>query len=286
MKHAYLIIAHHEFEVLQKLIYALDDSRNDIYVHIDKKVRKMPNLEVHFSQLFILSDRMDVRWGHVSQIKCEYKLFEKAFQHGGYTYHHLISGVHLPLYSQDYIHDFFDRNEDANCQFLSSLAQNTCEVTDKLRRYNFFVRNSQHKNSLVRNIYQRMWWFLILYQSRLGILRNRPQEFVKASNWISLTADAVEYLLLIKKNVLKKYRLTRCADEFFVPSELENSTEKWNLCFEPRLLKHEIDVANAGTFTMADFDRLVKSDCLFARKFSSSDMDVVDKIIATLPLRK
>lgn len=29
--HAYLIIAHNEFEVLQKLIEALDDPRNDIY---------------------------------------------------------------------------------------------------------------------------------------------------------------------------------------------------------------------------------------------------------------
>lgn len=29
--HAYLIIAHNEFEVLQKLVGALDDPRNDIY---------------------------------------------------------------------------------------------------------------------------------------------------------------------------------------------------------------------------------------------------------------
>lgn len=36
--HAYLIIAHNEFEVLQKLVGALDDPRNDIYIHFDKKV--------------------------------------------------------------------------------------------------------------------------------------------------------------------------------------------------------------------------------------------------------
>ena len=38
MKHAYLILAHHEFGLLQTLIDCLDDVRNDIYVHIDKTV--------------------------------------------------------------------------------------------------------------------------------------------------------------------------------------------------------------------------------------------------------
>ena len=37
MKHAYLIIVHHEFEVLKHLLQALDDSCNDIYIHFDKK---------------------------------------------------------------------------------------------------------------------------------------------------------------------------------------------------------------------------------------------------------
>ena len=38
MKHAYLIIAHHEFEILKKLVQAIDDERNDIYIHFDKKM--------------------------------------------------------------------------------------------------------------------------------------------------------------------------------------------------------------------------------------------------------
>ena len=37
MKHAYLILAHNEFEVLRKLISALDDPRNDIFIHFDEK---------------------------------------------------------------------------------------------------------------------------------------------------------------------------------------------------------------------------------------------------------
>jgi hypothetical protein len=37
MKFAYLIMAHHRFDVLKFLLKDLDDERNDIFLHIDKK---------------------------------------------------------------------------------------------------------------------------------------------------------------------------------------------------------------------------------------------------------
>ena len=37
--HAVMIIAHNQFELLKKLILALDDERNDIFIHIDAKVK-------------------------------------------------------------------------------------------------------------------------------------------------------------------------------------------------------------------------------------------------------
>lgn len=37
MKHAYLIIAHHEFDILNKLIQAIDDERNDIFIILTRK---------------------------------------------------------------------------------------------------------------------------------------------------------------------------------------------------------------------------------------------------------
>lgn len=38
MKHAYLIVAHTDFKILERLLDLLDYPGNDIYVHIDKKV--------------------------------------------------------------------------------------------------------------------------------------------------------------------------------------------------------------------------------------------------------
>ena len=36
-KHAMLIMAHNQFEILEKLLIMLDHERNDIYIHIDRK---------------------------------------------------------------------------------------------------------------------------------------------------------------------------------------------------------------------------------------------------------
>jgi len=42
-KHAYLIIAHGNWVILEKLLNLLDDEKNDIYLHIDAKVTDFPN---------------------------------------------------------------------------------------------------------------------------------------------------------------------------------------------------------------------------------------------------
>ena len=38
-KHAYLLLTHQYSKVLEVLVRMIDDERNDIYVHIDKKVK-------------------------------------------------------------------------------------------------------------------------------------------------------------------------------------------------------------------------------------------------------
>ena len=71
MKHAYLIMAHNEPEILKVLISMLDDPRNDIYLHIDKKsdLISTEELAVNNAQLFILEKRINNYWMNISQIR-------------------------------------------------------------------------------------------------------------------------------------------------------------------------------------------------------------------------
>ena len=43
-KHAFLIMAHNEYDILNKLLLLLDDERNDIFIHYDKKCKLPPPL--------------------------------------------------------------------------------------------------------------------------------------------------------------------------------------------------------------------------------------------------
>ena len=72
-RHAYLIICHNNFKILRMLLSAIDDDRNDIYIHVDKKTVNVPFEDIrgavcHSTLTFI--ERSFVNWGGVLADKC------------------------------------------------------------------------------------------------------------------------------------------------------------------------------------------------------------------------
>lgn len=274
--HAYLIIAHNEFEVLQKLVGALDDPRNDIYIHFDKKVSELPHLEVKYSNLYICRKRIDVHWGDISQLKAEYVLWEEAYRPGKYTYYHMISGTHFPLKSQNALHSFFDSTE--NGIVLQKMETGESEIDLKLRRVSICLGHYNSENRFVRTLSQFIWKIFLRIQYVCGYGRNRQCVFWKSSQWCSLTEEAVAYMLSVKREVLRKYRYSFCGDEFFVYSELYDSPLKNRIYDCDKLLKCDFYRTGPIVYGSSDYERLVTSDCLFARKFSASDLAIVDRL--------
>ncbi|MDE5870238.1 MAG: beta-1,6-N-acetylglucosaminyltransferase, partial [Muribaculaceae bacterium] len=111
-KHAYLILAHKNFNQLRKLIEILDHPRNDIFIHVDAKAKDFNEKEwedaTRHSRLHFLSDRIPVNWGGVSIMRSEIALLKAAVNADTYDYYHLLSGMDLPIKSQETIHAFFD----------------------------------------------------------------------------------------------------------------------------------------------------------------------------------
>ena len=140
-RHAYLIMAHNNFYILEKLLILLDDPRNDIYIHIDKKVSKFDF--AYYKGLckkaivIYPKKRINVRWGTQSQVITELLLYKEACRNGPYQYYHLISGVDLPLKTQAEIHHFF---EEKHCEYL--YFKQTLNPYDVMRvaRYHFLPR--------------------------------------------------------------------------------------------------------------------------------------------------
>jgi len=270
MKHAFLIIAHDNWDIVQMLVAGLDNEGNDIFLHIDRKAKAPSVICTKKSGLYVIKNPVDVRWGSVSQIKSEYKLFEEALRHNEYEYYHLISGAHLPLMDFSAIREWFEIRK-GNTVF-KNLGRETSEYQEtlKMRRLNLFIGGYQSKNAVLSRFCQFLWKSSIAIQRLLEITVNTGNCFYKASNWASFTQEAVEYLVTNKKRILKKYRYSFCGDEFFAPTELMESPLKDKILSDDKLLYCNIVKANAEALSVEkDYPRLLGNGYVFARKFVS-----------------
>lgn len=279
-KHAYMIIAHNQFELLEKLISALDDERNDIYVHIDAKVQNF-DFEyfkdiTKYSKVQFTDERYSIKWASFAMVKAEYALLEKTLEKGNvYDYIHLISGVDLPIKSQDEIHNFFKKNADKEFVHFTGEKLNDTEL-DRVRTYHFAMGRRNYINRFITKLESKL-------ARILGINRIKNLHVQKGSQWFSITGDFAKYVFSQKNFVIKQFNHTFIPDEFFVQTLLINSAFKNNL-FMPNCNNDHFACArlidwkrgNPYVWTSEDYDEIMASPCMFARKF---DMNVDSEII-------
>ena len=282
MKHAFLILAHNEFEVLRRLVAALDDPRNDIYIHFDRKVDTLPALETQHATLTVLEERIDVRWGGLSMLQAEVALFRAACSRGPYQYYHLLSGVDLPLRSQDSIHAFFDRNDGK--EFIGyTLTQMTPEYVRKMQRRHLFYEHFKSRNMVIRLVRGAF----IRAQEWLGIYRNKNIDFKKGSQWVSITDGMAHYFLAHEEWMMKVFRGTFCCDEVAMQTlcwmspyreHLYNTTDDGTGCLRAIGWQVHDGWSQLIDYNAGDYEKLAASTALFARKFNGSDPTFLDRI--------
>lgn len=285
MKHVYMIIAHQEFPVLETLIEMLDYPDNDIVLHLDRKVKYSVMYQPKNSNLYLVPDdkRVDVRWGDCTQIWSELALYNEAYRHGPYDYYHLISGIDLPIKSQLYIHEFFENHKG---KIFLGLMANAWRTKSKIGYYHLFTKNLRDR-SFSAKCEKILHWGIVQAQKVLGITRS-TKEFpvlVKGANWCSLPQDAVEYILSKEIYIRKRFKYTYAADEVYKAIILYNSPfrerfynteEEYEGCM--RLV--DFKRGNPYEWQMKDWDEIVASDKLIARKFTAKNMDLINRIKA------
>lgn len=292
-KHAYLIMAHNNWKQLSMLLSVLDDERNDIYLHIDKKSKNVPidkiKKIVKKSQIHIYS-KYKIYWGHFSQVECEMFLFEKACKQKYFRYH-LISGADLPIKSQDFIHEFFEENAEYEFVHYDSdeRIKNDHEIGRRTRLYHFLQKyRRRYKLNILNELFTFLERISLLLQIVLHVnrLKNSKIQIKYGSNWISITDELVHYILENRKTVYKIFKYTNCADELFIQTLVYNSR------FREKLYDKKFDDAITANMRLIDWNRgkngnpyvwriedkkmIEESECLFARKF---DINIDNKII-------
>ena len=282
-RHAYMIICHTNFDQLGLLLEILDDRRNDIYLHIDKKAKGylVDSIRAHVKKAgFSVIRPMSVSWGGDSQIKVEVRLLKEATKtvHG---YYHLISGMDLPLKTQDEIHRFFDEHEGVD--FVAMEKENLHNINkDFLYRVDYYYLFQNLLKGKKDGKLFDMQMKHLRRQNKRGVCRSKKSglDFVMGSNWFSITHRTAVYVLEAFRKHRRSFRYTICADELFLQtlvaaSPYADSVEDNNL--------REIDWfrGNPYTYREEDFESLINapSDKIFARKFDErTDAKIIRKI--------
>lgn len=290
MKHAYLIIAHANPIVLEKLILLLDDGRNDIYIHVDKKSNAIDCS--YFSKLAKHSDvyfteRINTNWGDISLVKAELILFSEAFYKNIYGYYHLISGSDLPIKSQNYIHHFF---EEYNGREFIGFSNDIwdAERVNKIHLFPQYMR--AESDEPLKRLARKTRKLFIKLQRKFGYSygNSESKQFKFGSQWVSVTHAFVGDLLKQKDWILRFYRYSNCSDEIYKQTFAFNSPYKdkiFDIKDELRGCMRLMDWKRGRpyTFRSGDENEIMSSDKLFARKFEDKvDIQIVDAIYSTI----
>lgn len=299
-KHAYLIMAHTQFEQVTKLIMLIDSEKNDIYLHIDKKIKDAVTIfrdlikpVVNKSNIYFISQN-NVQWGAYSQIRTEVELLKAAVPQK-YQYYHLISGADLPLKSQEYIHQFFSDNQGKEFVQLGT-KEYIQSIQQRYKYYWLFQEQLGNGNkNIIYKILNKLRYGTVFIQSVFKIDRRRKnknefKEYYAGANWFSITHDFAKYVISKEKQIQKIFGKTICCDEVFLQTILMNSSFKNNIYHKEldgdyRAIMRKIDWnrGNPYVWTQKDYDELINSEFLFARKFSeTTDKVIIDEIFKKL----
>ena len=284
-KHAYLIMAHTQPELLKKLLKMLDNERNDIYLHIDSKAKDYPLDEVAAvlqKSKCIFTERTDVKWGSYSQIHCEMVLLKEAVK-TEHAYYHLLSGMDLPIKSQEQIFAFFEKYNglefvDEDDAAISEAALSRVKYTHK-----FYGKAGSVKDILGA--------LSVKGQKLLGVDKTQKYGniiFQKGRNWFSITHGLAKLVVEKEDWIQKVFGQSVCGDELFLQTVARNSEYAEKIC-NPNTMPEVPDTRyidwkrgsnnNPYVFREDDFEELKNALGLFARKF---DLNVDEKIVEKL----
>lgn len=288
---AYLILAHQSPQILKKLVYALDDPRFDIYIHIDAKKRVssfgFDEYNLRYSKLTVILERINIGWGEISMVDAMIKLYRYALRSGDYIRFITLSGEDYPVKSNDVIYDTLAHK---TVEFIRTPAANNP------RHFSDFWFGQRYSKRLC-GVLRRVLRVLGISQSPSICIDGKQWIMCKSSQWHALSRGCIQHVLQVydQKPAIRAYfKYTHAPDETVIPTIIRNTPEyrdcvfptidEKNRDFNDRPVLHyvvwkPILGSTVEIFDESAFERIVSSEKLFIRKVRSG---ISDKLIEML----
>jgi hypothetical protein len=272
MKIAHLVLAHKNPQQLERMLEALDHPQCDFFIHLDKKADISQFIYLgKKGKIFFVEKRVDVRWACYSLVQAQLNGMEEIVATGRYNYINVMSGQDFPLYPAQTIYDFF--TEHSGKEFISAKAFHDeeewwREALYRVKRYHF-------QNWRIPGKYRIQHMVNKIFPDR-----KYPLNHILAgrSQWFSITTVCAKYILDFLKEhpeVVRFFKYVWGADEFIFSTIVYNSSFRQNVNDTLMYTDWSEKNPNPKILTTKDYDTIIHSGKLFARKFDiEKDADI------------
>lgn len=272
MKQAYLITAYKDAGSLFELA-DMFAKNGYVYIHIDKKSRTITDGDIEkLNQIprCTAIRKYDIKWGGFNHVRAILELVMMAVGNDDVSYMHMLTGEDFPLVSPAKLDEQFLTCDDIYMSYIKP-EELPETVTVRYRYYNWFQD---------RNVKNKVLWGLqhmtVKLQKACGVFREGIGEFTriyKGLVYISMPKEAAAYVVeYVSRHEEFWDDLYKCQvpEEFFFQTLFMNH-EKWSQKVVDRELRYmdwsKGDGSSPAYLTEEDYEAVMASGCLFARKF-------------------
>lgn len=308
MKHAFLIIAHRNWNQLSRMLSIIDSEKADFFIHVNSKVKiesstiEKVKSSVKKSKVYF-TDCVPITWGDFGICKASLVLLKTAKTTGEYDYYHLLTESDLLLKNIDEFDDFFEKhlydngsNKNYKTNYISGSQPNK-KFASRVIYYNFFIPLWRSTHPVIRKMGTASSTLIRYLQKLFGVNRWKKNEITlfHGLSWWSITDDFASYYLERGNWAEKQFgRNTFAADEYVPQTVFFNSPFKQSIVSDSpayqtslRLVdwKRGNGYGSPHIWTIGDKAEIEKTGNLIGRKFDESvDREIVELIFEKISI--
>ena len=278
MRQAILITAYHDMQQLHRLLDWFD-ADFELFIHLDKRCKEDTSWINNRNNVHLYR-KYAVEWGDFRHLKAIILLMREAYKYSELEFFNLITGSDYPIPSLVQFKAFVEEHKQNNYLEHFPLPHADWGAEGGLNRILYWWLRPNITRSSGAWITRK----LVNIQRRLGIKRHfnffNGNLYGGGTYW-SLSRKAVEAALdyiNAHPSYLRRFRMTSIGEEVCLPTLLANS----GLPLINNYLRYidwGPDGANPQVLTEKDYNKIVSSGALFARKLESG---ISDKLIEQL----
>lgn len=277
MKQAILITAYKDIRHLERLIRYFD-SDFEVFIHIDNKCSEDYSSLVNQEHVH-LYDRYNIAWGDVNHLKAILLLMHESYKYTDLEYFHLITGSDYPAIPLSDFKRFCESHKHDNFVEHFPLPHADWGEEGGMDRIKYYWIQPSYRVKHGRLIYKT-----IKLQRMLGIdrgFRFFDGNLYGGGTYWSVSREAVGKALDYMDShprYLRRFRMTSIAEEVCLPNLWAGIGMPMHNDYK-RYIDWGPDGGNPQILTEKDYDNIVSSGTLFARKMESGASDKLIELL-------